>query len=341
MLAPDVRFEGFTTTDWIRVLSLFRPRPKASEARDPDRPRGGIIAIHDRGKLKKLVHTLVGRLRLDEAQRDWPLSAREIAHRHHASWACVLSWGVLEDIMDRFAARVRRGDDLTTQTLSLFTVAREEALAGRIDLWPGRMRGVPIPPAPMVNSTLDSVCRPGKTMVFGLFEGDELWTCVAMRRESTRLVGRAGAGFDRLIGPDELRADMGLLAGDWRRDWRHLAHAVEHRCGPLSLGCFAEVATIRALLVDPTPGAWARAVATRDVILSPIPPAIGIPLGIDAGRAALIALKAFTERVDPLGVVVPTVRAAFDSMVPPEGEDGERPALHPLEVLRKLLSREQ
>ena len=36
-----------------------------------------------------------------------------------------------------------------------------------------------------------------------------------------------------------------------------------------------------------------------------------------------------------------TVRAAFDSMVPPEGEDGERPALHPLEVLRKLLSREQ
>ena len=45
MLASDVRFEGFTTSDWIRVLSLFKPRPRASEARDPDRPRGGIIAV--------------------------------------------------------------------------------------------------------------------------------------------------------------------------------------------------------------------------------------------------------------------------------------------------------
>jgi hypothetical protein len=332
VLAPDVRFEGFTTSDWIRVLSLFRPRLKASEARDPERPRGGIIAIHDGPRLKKLFHTLVGRLRIDEAQRDWPLSAQAIAVRHHASWACVLEWGVLEDIMDRFAARVRRGDDLTAQTLALFQVAREEASAGRIDLWPGRLRGVPIPPPAVVDGTLDSLCKPGKTMVFGLFEGDELWTCVAMRRQR--------AGFDLLLGPDELRADMGLLAGDWRRDYRHLAHAVEHRAGPLSLGCFAEVATIRALLVDPTPGAWARSVGVRDVILSPIPPAVGIPLGIDAGRAALSALRALTERVDPLGVVVPTVRAALER-AGADGENGSLFGFHPLEVLRRILSRER
>lgn len=332
MLAPDVRFEGFTTSDWIRVLSLFRPRPKGSEVRDPDRPRGGIIAVHDRGKLKKLSHTHVGRLRVDEAQRDWPLSAQAIAQRHHASWAAVLSWGVLEDVMDRFAARVRRGDDLTTQTITLLQVARDEAAAGRITLWPGRLRGVPIPPPAVVAGTLDSLCKPGFSMVFGLFEADELWTCVAVRRART--------GFDLLLGPDEIRSDMGLLAGDWRRDYRHLAHAVEHRAGPLSLGCFAEVATIRALLVDPTPGAWARAVAVRDVILSPIPPAIGIPLGIDAGRAALFALKAFTERVDPLGVVVPTMRAAFSQKG--EGDQaGGFFGFHPLELLRKMLSRER
>lgn len=334
MLAPDVRFEGFTTDDWIRVLDLFRPRPKGTESRDPDRPRGGIIAVHDRGKLKKLLHTIVGRLRIDEAQRDWPLSAHQIAVRHHASWAAVLSWGVLEDIMDRFAARLRRGDDLTAQTITLLSVAREEALSGRIDLWPGRMKGVPIPPPGVVNSTLDSVCRPGRTMVFGLFEADELWTCVAMRREAQ--------GFDLLLGPDELRHDMGLLAGDWRRDWRHLAHAVEHRAGPLSLGCYAEVATIRGLLVDPSAGAWARAVATRDVILSPIPPALGIPLGIDAGRAALSALRAFTERVDPIGVVVPVMRAALERADGGRSRDeGGLFGFHPLEVLRKLLSRER
>lgn len=332
MLAPDVRFEGFTTTDWTRVLSLFRPRPRAHEERDPERPRGGVVAIHDRGKLQKLLHTQVGRLRIDEAQRDWPLSAHAIAVRHHASWACVLEAGVLEDIMDRFAARIRRGDDLTQQTLTLVDVAREEARSGRIDLWPGRLRGVPVPPPGVVNSTLDSVCKPGRTMVVGVFEADELWTCIAMRRTA--------AGFDLLLGPDEVRADMGLLAGDWRRDYRHLAHAVEHRAGPLSLGCFAEVATLRALLVDSTPGVWARAVATRDVILSPIPPAIGIPLGIDAGRAALGALRALTERVDPIGIVVPTVRAALER-AGAGGEEGGLFGFHPLELLRKLISRER
>ncbi|MEZ4302111.1 MAG: hypothetical protein R3B70_44690 [Polyangiaceae bacterium] len=332
MLAPDVRFEGFTTTDWVRVLSLFRPRPQASEARDPERPRGGVIAVHDRGALKKLLHTNVGRLRLDEAQRDWPMSAHALAVRHDASWACILSAGVLEDIVDRFAARVRRRDDLTAQTITLLLVAREEAAAGRIDLWPGRMQGVPIPPAAVVNSTIDSVCRAGQTMVVGLFEADELWTCFAMRR--------AEKGFDLVLGPDEVRADMGLLAGDWRRDYRHLAHAIEHRSGPLSLGCFSEVATLRSLLVDPTPGAWARAVAVRDVILSPLPPAMGIPLGIDAGRLALSALRDLTERMGPLGAMVPAIRAMMGQ--PADGEE-ERGlfGFHPLELLRKLISRDR
>jgi hypothetical protein len=329
VLAPDVRFEGFTTTDWVRVLSLFRPRPKAHEARDPDRPRGGVIAVHEGGKLKKLLHTKVGRLRLDDAQRDWPMSAHALAVRHHASWAAILSAGVLEDVMDRFAARVRRGDDLTAQTVTLLQVAREEATSGRIDLWPGRLRGVPIPPAGVVSGTIDSVCRPGKTMLVGLFEDDALWTCFAMRR--------SGAGFDLLLGPDEVRGDMGLLAGDWRRDYRHLAHAVEHRAGPLSLGCFAEVATIRSLLVDPTAGAWARAVAVRDVILSPIPPALGIPLGIDAGRAALSALRAVTERYDALGILG---RAALGIAGDGDDEKGLF-GFHPLELLRKLISRER
>lgn len=331
MLAPDVRFEGFTTTDWVRVLSLFRPRPRAHEARDPDRPRGGVIAVHDRGKLLKLLHTTVGRLRLDDAQRDWPISAHALAARHHASWAATLTAGVLDDIADRFAARVRRGDDLTAQTVALLQVAREEAAGGRIDLWPGRLRGMPIPPAGVVNGTLDSVCRPGRSMVVGVFQDDELWTCFAMRR--------GAAGFDLLLGPDEVRADMGLLAGDWRRDHRHLARAIEDRAGPLSLGCFTEVATLRALLVDPEAGAWARAVALRDVILSPIPPAIGIPLGIDAGRAALSALRDLTERVDPLGIVVPTVRAALGRTSP--HDEGGLFGFHPLELLRKLLSRER
>jgi len=332
VLSADVRFEGFTATDWTRVLSLFRPRRRADEARDPERPVGGIVAVHTEGRLWKLVHTGVGRLRLDEARRDWPLSAEELTRRHHASWGMVLEAGTLETIMDRFGARARRGDDLTTQAVTVVQLAREELVAGRIDLWPRRLRGVPIPSPGMVRASFDSVCPVGKTMLVGLFEAGELWTSVALHRDAS--------GFNLILGPDEVRSDMGLLSADWRRDHRHLARAVEERAGPLALGCYAEAATIRKLEVDPTPGAWARAAAVRDVILSPLPPPMAIPLGIDAGRAALTALRSVAERMDPIGVVTPSLQALRRAAL------GDRDVVsmfgfHPLELLRKLLSRER
>src|SRR5262249_41685764 len=153
----------------------------------------------------KLAHTEVGRLRLDDAARRFPCPAEALAHAHHASWSAVLEAGTLETIMDRFAERTRRGDDITAQTITLLQVAREEALGGRIGIWPGRLRGVPIPSPPMVRGTLDSVCPPGRTMVLGLFEEGELWTSIALRR--------GFGGFNLVLGPDEVRGDMGLLAG--------------------------------------------------------------------------------------------------------------------------------
>src|SRR5262249_38237719 len=105
VLSADVRFEGFTATDWIRVLSLFRPRRMQGDERNPERPRGGVIAVHSGGRLIKLVHTEVGRLRLDDIARAWPLTSEELAHRHHASWAATLEAGTLEAIMDEFGAR--------------------------------------------------------------------------------------------------------------------------------------------------------------------------------------------------------------------------------------------
>jgi hypothetical protein len=333
VLSADVRFEGFTATDWTRVLSLFRPRRLGGEHRDPARPRGGVVAVHAGGTLLKLVHTEVGRLRLDDAQRAFPCTAAELAHAHHASWSAILDFGTLETIMDHFAERTRRGDDITAQTITLLQVAREEALAGRIAIWPGRLRGVPIPSPVMVHGTIDTVCPVGRTMVVGLFEDGELWTSIALRR--------GPFGFDLVLGPDEVRSDMGLLSGDWRRDYRHLARAVEDRANPIALGCYAEVATLRRLEVDPNPGAWARAAALRDVIVVPLPAPLAIPLGIDAGWAAWNALRNVAERIDPVGIVAPAMAAV--RRVARGGEDGDPKdtlGFRPLELLRKMLSRE-
>lgn len=348
MLAADVRFEGFTQSDWSRVLSLFRPRAAGGKERDPDRPRGGVIAVHSEGRLRKLLHTQAGRLRLDDVSPVWPISPQELARRHHASWAISMEAGSLENVMERFGARVNRRDDFTAQSLLFISLVREEMLAQRIHLYPARLSGIPVPSKGVVAGTLDAVCPRGESMLIGLFDAGELWTCVALRRG-------ASGGFDWIVGPDEIRRDMGLLAGDWRRDYRHLTRAIEHKVGKLSLGVFAEMATVRALEVDPSPGAWARAVAIRDVILSPVPIALAIPIGIDAGRAGFSALMGVAERAgglaggsaaagvlrSALGQIASMASVAVGRM-DVEGkasdEDGA-PSFQPLEILRRLLSR--
>jgi len=335
-----VRFEGFTATDWTRVLSLFAPRKPGGKERDPDRPRGAIFAVHGEGRLRKLVHTRAGRLRLDDVVGDWPLSPEELAQRHHASFAAVIEMGSLEAIMERFGAKVKRSDDLTAQSLLLVSLLRDEIVAGRIKHWPARLAGAPIPSANVVNGTLDAVCPAGHTVLVGLFEAGELWTSIALRRH-------ASGGFDRIVGPDDIRRDMGLLAGDFRRDYRHLVRTVERRVGKLSLGCFAEAPTFRRLEVDPNPGAWAKAVAVREVILSPVPPALAIPLGIDAGRAAFSAVRTVLDRVDAWRYISPFADRVRD-FVPEELTDEKKRAeifsvlgFEPFELLRRLLSRDR
>lgn len=343
MFSAGVRLVGFTTSDWERLLSLFRPRRPASEVRDPDRPTGGVIGVHDGGRLVKLLHTKAGRLRLDELGAA-PTSAEGLARAAHASWALLLERGALDRVMERFAERLRAGQDLTEQSLLLFDALRREmarapgaAAAGLapIELWPGRLGAVPLPSKAMVDGAIESVCPVGRALALGVFEGGELWTSLALRREAQ--------GFDLILGPDELRADMGLLSGDWRRDYRHLARAVEdHANAHLSFGVFSEVSTLRRLEVDPTPGAWARAVAVRDLLLSPVPPALAIPLGLDATRGVLGIFRGVLERVDPTDLLGATLGPAFQHAVD-RVRDGlpRRDGFHPLEVLRLLLSRER
>lgn len=335
MLAPDVRFEGFTHRDWQRIVDLFRPeRPDPKEVAGRA-PVGFVIAVHGGGRLRKLVHSRVGRLRLDDLAPDWPLSAEAIARRHDASWALSIESGALEAVMERLGARLRPHHDCNEQWLLLLSGLQEQLRTGGLDLWPQRLSGMPMPTAAMIDGSIDTVCPKGKTMLVGLFDGDALWTSIALRR--------GNAGFDLILGPDAIRDHLGLLSGDFRRDHRHLARAVTDLTGPLALGCFAEHQTFRALEVDPSPGAWATAVAVRDVVLSPVPPGMAVPLGLDAGRAAFSALRQVAQRMAPPGVPAADIFGpALDSVM--EMALGGRPVedvlgFHPLEVLRKLLVR--
>jgi hypothetical protein len=344
VLTSDVRFEGWTTEDWLRFLHLWKAR--AAPEIEPTRPRGGVVVVHEDGEILKLAHTKRGRL--DPALARPPAADGEplalalrdgdgaalgpLARAQHASWALSLRLGALDEIMERFGARAARGDDFTAQSLLLVSIVRDLIGEGAIATWPQRLRGVPVPTPRVIHRTMDAVLPDGRALVLGLFDGGDLWTAFVARRR--------GQGFDVIAGPDELRPLLGLLSGDWRRDYRHLASAVEARYAPLGFGCFAEVGTFRALQTDGRAGAWSRAAAVRDVILSPIPPAVGVALGVDAAHYAWQALTVLTGRISPLAALGPLVNNLRSRVGTAAGVDVTGLlGFDPLSLLRKLLQR--
>jgi hypothetical protein len=327
VLTGDVRFEGWTTEDWVRFFNLWKPR--AAPDQEPTRPRGGVFVLYDGSRIQKLLHTKKGRL---AAAGNWPIPLPDLAATHHASWALAAHLGALEEVMERFGARARRGDDLCMQSLQLLAIVREMIAEGAIQHWPHRLRGVPPPTEAMVRRAVDALCADGKALALGMFKDGELWTAFVARRK--------GAGFDVIAGPDELRPMMGLLSGDWRRDYRHLARAVEDTYAPLSFGCFAEVRTFRDLQMDARPGAWSRAVAVRDLVVSPVPTAIGLALGVDAARYGFEAVRGVTSRLDPFGFLDPVLRGVRARVGAATGRDVSGVlGFDPMAALRALLKR--
>lgn len=284
VITRDVSFEGFTASDWQRLADVFRA-PGGTRAAEGAR-RGGVVAVTTGNRLRKLVHTQRGRLDLKSAE--WPQKLPALAGRYNSSWAVELSAGALEDLVERFSERLRPNQDYLEQALELGRALRELESEGLVAMWPKRFADIPLPGSRIIGRALDMLCGEGRAVALGVFRHGELYTGLVARRR--------GLGFDRIVGPDELRAGMGLLSGDFRRDFRHFVAAAERQVGLLSLGVFGELATFQMLARDVTPGSFALAVAARDLIVSPTSPALAVPLGIDVGRAAFAGLRGLADR---------------------------------------------
>ena len=281
MFSADVQVLDFTAQDWLRLPQLFRqPVPVAVAAGG-----GGIIAVRRGDRIVKLVSTVRGRLPPPETGQ---ATAQALAEQHQGSFAIILSTLALEQLGDRFARRMTRGQSFHGQVEAFVAGMRELEQEGELELWPTAFAEWPLPTERAFGNALDLLCGDGKSLVLGAFDDGELYTALCLRRR--------GAAFDVVMGPDRLRRDMGLLSGDFTRDYRYLSAAVEARLGPVAAGCYAELSTFQRLASDPAPGAWASAVAARDVVLTPVTPGLAVPLGVDAGRAALSFARSMAAR---------------------------------------------
>jgi hypothetical protein len=78
----------------------------------------------------------------------------------------------------------------------------------------------------------------------------------------------------------------------------------------------------------------------RDVLISPMPAAVGVGLGIDSVRYALQGLRVLTGRLVPMAALGPVVEAARTRVGKITGKDVAAVlGFDPLAVLRALLER--
>jgi hypothetical protein len=285
MLARDVRFEGFTAEDWSRLVSIGKDtHPDGSVA-----AAGGLFIVHDGRRTIKVLHTTRGLL----PAVPWPAPLARLAAGHDARWVVAAQARGLRALGERFARRLRRNDGLAVQGMLAATILRELTAEGIVGVWP---QWLLVPPRFPLRRTIEALVPSGSTALVAFFDRGQLHTSVTIER-SLR-------GISKIAGPTALRATLGMLSGDLGRDDRYVIEAAERTFGRVSLGVFAELDVLRAVRSSGSRLAWAKAVATRDIIVRPVRLSLGPPLLADAVAALLSALSELLNRSDTLSLVL-------------------------------------
>jgi hypothetical protein len=345
VISADLRVEGFDARSWTNLVSIFAPAvlsrirrdPQSSDAPEVEAPQGDggqrpsgslVVVVSGEGRVLKAFHSQRGRIR--DLAYEGPDALPALAERYGARRAIVIRQGAIEEISERVAQRIERGDDYVAQWLVVIRTVREVIDAGLVQIWPRPFATLPIPSPYMVSRALDLVLPDDRAMVMMLWNGSTPWTGAVLRRRRGEI--------DLLAGPDLIARWSGPLGGDWRRDHRFVSEGIERAVAPVHLGIYGEIESMRRLLRTTERGAWARAVAVRELIVSPTPPYVAVALGADATRAAAQRTAEWLGGIDALAQLAP-LAAYLRSRVREIASVTQTLGFDPLRALATLLAR--
>lgn len=281
--------------DWQRWGEAFG----VSDSGQP--PRGGLLLVEDDGRLERVLHTTRGRI--DASEVNSAASLAQLAVDHHAGWVMRLRRSDLLNLR-REPWALREEEDYVARLLQLWSALADLQGEGRLQSWPHTLTSWPAL-ADLAPRGLAPLCPDDHVALAAVWRGTRLSTALAFRKKRGRI--------ERIVGPRVLQGAMGLVSGDWTRDYRYLSQATERLLGPLGLGFFAQESAVRELSQRGDAAAWARAVATREVIVSPMSTGLAMPLGIDLGRAALRRARDFVGSRGLGGWIPHELGALFES----------------------------
>ncbi len=275
MISPELHFEGFDSRSWTNLISLFLPDQEVPEGVSRENV-GSVLAVEaPDGKIIAAAHSRRGRVPELLGRNTSELSLEEMAFIAGAWRVVVVREGLMDELAERLALSCDLRDNYLAQCLGLLRVIREKLDSEQLRMWPNPLGSVPVPSAYATEKAMDLILPDERAAVMVLFD-EGVWTAVALRRSM--------GAVDFIAGPDLIKRWSGPLGGDWRRDQRVIVNAVSRAMAPVHIGIFADAKVLHALLREKDPGRFAKAVAVRDIVVSPRPSYLWAALGADAAR---------------------------------------------------------
>jgi len=324
VLSSNLRVTGYDAVSWTRLISLFEPH----RAREDHSDSYGMLVVVEDANGAACAAFIGDRGPIDASSYSARSDLPALCSQHRVRRAVALRQGTIEELTERAAPHVLRTDDYAAQWLALLSAARELEREGALYFWPEAKNVVPLPSPQLVTRALDVVLPDEHSLVVALWEDSELWTALVLRRR--------GGQFDLLGGPELVLDAVGPLSGDYRRDHRAVSRAISASVAPVQLGLYCQYHRFERLLREPEPGAWAKAIALREIIIDPSPAYVHFAVGADALRATARRTGQLLGGIDFMSYIEPWARYARDQISQVSSVTGML-GFNPLQLLARRL----
>ena len=324
MLSSNLRVTGYDAVTWSRLVSLFGSHRAPEDHSDS----WGMLVVIENASGAACAAFIGDRGPIDASSYTGRSDLPALCSQHRVRRAVALKQGAIEELTERAAPHILRTDDYAAQWLALFSAARELEREGALYFWPQAKNAVPLPSPQLVTRALDVVLPDEHSFVAALWEESELWTALVLRRR--------GGQIDLLGGPELVLDVVGPLSGDYRRDHRAVSRAISAAVAPVQLGIYTQARRFDRLLREPEPGAWAKAVALREIIIDPAPAYVHFAVGADALRATARRTGQLLGGIDFMTYIEPWARYARDQISQVASVTGML-GFNPLQVLARRL----
>lgn len=294
MIAADVRVNQLRPEE-LTALWRFAVEPLA-ESRIGDVRHGLVLLL--RGRRPAALVELPGGFVAPPAwlARDRDVNAgalRRLRRERNATWAVAVGAAAVGRLDAALSAAFDPRADLLRAALPLLRIVREARQAGELLFSPALLEDLPIPTEAAVRAALDLVLPDDRSAVLYAFGARGVSFAVLAEKRRGEIV--------RLAGHDAL-GGIAVRGAHWKAAVPRILQEAGRRFAPPAVGVFGDEAALRRIVFGSDGTILPRALATRNVILNPLPPWLGVLLGLDTAAKAAGAARSLLRRFDPLGL---------------------------------------